>query len=170
MRWVWLALLLAGCASAPIAPVVPAPKTRPQPQPIDGVHVRFDLLLQLSYIQEEFERETVWCLTGNVANGVVSVSGVSPALVMNRAPMTVDFVGCNDSGVVGWFHNHPKQEFNNCAASDPDIFILENVAAFRMLLLSCNDNVFIYRMKGDDRDYRLGRVGDPPAVPTPPGG
>lgn len=169
MKCAWLVLLLAGCATTPV-PTVPVTAKHTVPTELTGLNIRYDLLAQLAYIQEEFEHETVWCLTGHVAEGVVMVNGIAPAIVKDRGPMSAEFVSCNDPYVLGFHHNHPRQEWDNCGVSAPDVYILEHVPAFLVLLISCNKDEFIYRLRGEDRVYWLGRMSDPPAVPTPQGG
>lgn len=163
-----LVVFLNACAGGTL-PQVPVP-IRPVSDSIAGLNIRYDLLAQLAYIQEEFERETVWCLTGWVVGGFVHVNGIAPAIVKARGPMSAEFVSCNDPGVIGFHHNHPRNEWDNCGISEPDVYILEHVPAFLVSLVSCNDGGFVYRFRGENRIYWLGRISDPPAVATPQGG
>jgi hypothetical protein len=156
--FLWLGATCYGCGGPVPSQNIPQPITK-----YSGLHVRYDLLAQLAYLQEEFERETVWCLTGDVVGGVVRVTGLAPAVVTDRQTISVRFVRCNDANVVAWYHNHPRSEWDNCASSDMDQALTAVHREFHALLISCNNGVFLYRMRGEDRDYPMGRIADPSA-------
>lgn len=123
------------------------------PPAYTGVRWRPDVLLALADIQEEFTRETAWCLLGKVEGGTVIVEGMAPPIVTNRTEESATF-DCGAWEPIGYAHNHPRQPGPHCAPSITDVESLHNLR-LALLLVSCEGGVFTYRFRGENETYRI---------------
>ena len=57
---------------------------------------------------------------------------------------------------MGFAHNHPNTPGRICTPSSTDVNALSRMhAQYHVLLVSCNDGVFVYRFRGEAETYRL---------------
>lgn len=124
------------------------------PMAYKGVRIRPAVLQQLADVQDEFARETAWCLTGSTTDGVVTIEDVAVAEVTERTPTSATFDCSAWNNVIGYAHNHPRVPPALCRPSSTDIQSLDAMR-FDLLLVSCEDGVFVYRFRGEADLYRI---------------
>ena len=118
-----------------------------------GLKLRPDVLLALADVQDEFERETAWCLLGRVKGGTVMVEGMAPPIVTDRTTTSATF-DCGAWDTLGFAHNHPNEPGMLCVPSGTDVASLDRLG-YHVLLISCDGGVFVYRFRGEAETYRL---------------
>lgn len=118
-------------------------------------------------IQREFEVETVYCLMGWVVGKTIIVEGMTPARLLTSTSTNSTFQPCGLYGVVGYYHNHPLVVEDNagCSFSSLDVETLNAVSGFFVAILSCEEDVLVYRFKFDDKEYKTPLSGIPPIGP-----
>lgn len=151
-RAAWIALFLclfgacSSCASGPLRVVSMPAQTR--------LVLDYRLLRSLAFMQSAYNEETAWCLVGVEELHRVSVYGLEAPLIVERTHTSVQFGGCEGVGVVGWYHNHPKQEWDACSFSDTDEHTFrEN--SWALMLGSCDGGVFFYQLRGESGSTRI---------------
>ncbi len=145
-----LALLLGSCT--PLNPGVPSPPRQMRIVP--------EVAQTMLEIQREFEVETARCLTGFIAKGIIYIQGIEQTGgIRSQTDSTVAFAGCTSSDVVGWYHNHPESknpDLSYCSiTSNADIETLTYVHHFWVAIVSCTEDILVYRYKMDWIDYTI---------------
>jgi hypothetical protein len=106
----------------------------------DSLSIDGDVLAFLASVHEQFQVETVLCLTGHVYGGKVYVEDVRLAGVSGATESHADFDNCRQRGTIGFAHNHPN---GSCLFSDTDLKSMRTQGA-RLILASCRRG-FIWR-------------------------
>lgn len=159
-----LAFVVVGCG--PGRPSVPVPK----PAAVPATQVVWDMgaLQHLAMVQEEFRRETLFCLIGHRHGSVLFVDELRPVVLVTSSPGVVRYERCRHAGTIGTVHNHTAA----CMADtglEPDTteFSSEDLEAFaaeehELMAVTCGRAKLRihWRVRGGRVEYRgeLARV------------
>ena len=123
---------------------------------LTGLVIPYPTMLALARETSELTLETAWCLTGEIKDDSVAViSGISAPLVENRTETSVEFYNCDADNVIGWYHNHPYVDRDNCFASEIDVYTTNANDQFLVALIGCNRQSFVYFFQGQIVQYKI---------------
>jgi hypothetical protein len=138
-----LALVLAGCATAPARP----------PEAPGEVLFADEVLQGMFEIQRVYRVETIRCLTGFVAGDTIHVAGMTPTWIDFQNDRAVRFRPCTAPGTVGWYHNHPPMlgpggPLIYCEPSSGDVGTTRGLTNLWVAALTCSEWTLVWWFKG----------------------
>lgn len=140
---VWVgAYCSSGCATA-----------QPRTPEYTGLVLSEEVIQGMFEIQDQYDHETVKCLTGFVRADTVVVTGMTPTWLNWADSVSAVFRACADPSSVGYYHNHPIIVEPACWIEGDDVRTLNAIPAFQVAVITCDDLMLVWLFKYQDMSH-----------------